>query len=88
MHIYLHKLELLIDNEPLANDAYRISFAPQVEREMPSQMEIELVLPAKSTLTYRVPFSRSLLRVDEFPPDKYRGIDLRYAVSSFRLGLQ
>lgn len=77
MPITLHDMELTLDGAPFFDS--KIAFACEVDRRMPAQLELSFDLPSESEVTIRISFRKLLLRIDEYPPDKNRGVDLLYA---------
>ncbi|CAK9441331.1 uncharacterized protein LODBEIA_P52000 [Lodderomyces beijingensis] len=87
MRLYMSTLELSLwdsqstrvvhnHSEIIKNNYYR----PSVDRQRPSHWELDLEVPANSTLRMTYDFDKSLLFYREYPPDANHGFDVEPAV--------
>jgi GPI-anchor transamidase subunit T len=76
MKPYLHTLKGKVNSHPIPLD--KIRYRPAVDRLRGTQMEVQLVIPANSTLSLTWEFDKSILRYTEYPPDANRGFDVPY----------
>jgi phosphatidylinositol glycan class T len=74
MRIYLHTLTVTgADQEDVLKSIY---YQPEVDRERPTHLEFELILPPKSTIAISYQFDKSLLLIAEYPPDANHGFSV------------
>ena len=81
MRLYLHTLELTVRHSPVkklskADVIKEILYRPAVDRKQPSQIELEMVLPPKTSVAISYDFDKTLLFISEYPPDANRGFDI------------
>lgn len=88
MRPYLHTLQIeeivgstkrvldIENNEVLKN----IVFSQLVDRERPTQLELEMVIAPKSTVILNYDFDKALLFIEEYPPDANHGFEIPPAV--------
>jgi phosphatidylinositol glycan class T len=81
MRLYLHTLEInvryssvhsLTTPEVLKD----ILYLPALDRKQPSQLEIEIYLPPETSASLSYDFDKSLLYIEEYPPDANHGFDI------------
>ena len=51
-------------------------YAPAKDRQLPAELELDLSLPARSTLIIKINFEKVLMRIKDYPFDVHRGQDL------------
>lgn len=88
MRPYLHTLQI----EELSNGVKKqldiennnvlknIVFSQLVDRERPTQIEIEMVIAPRSSVILNYDFDKSLLFIEEYPPDANHGFEIPPAV--------
>lgn len=88
MRPYLHTLQLeelsngvkkLLDVED-AKVLKNIVFSQSVDRQRPTQFEIEMVVGPRSSVVLNYDFDKSLLFIEEYPPDANHGFEIAPAV--------
>ncbi|PWN27018.1 hypothetical protein BDZ90DRAFT_252950 [Jaminaea rosea] len=62
----------------------RVSYTPSAPRRGPAVLELELVVPPASEVTWSVEFDKETLRYEEHPPDAHRGLDVGAATGTAR----
>ncbi|KAL5501912.1 GPI16 [Sanghuangporus vaninii] len=83
---YLHTLDLRVDGQKRDELMTRLKYAPPEAHGRPTLLEVELTIPASSTLQVSMEVIRSFLRYTEHPPDAHRGWDMPPAVFVVRNG--
>jgi len=76
MKPYLHTLVTSINGTPIPVSDIR--YRPAIDRLRGTQLEIELTVPANTTVSLTWEFDKSILRYTEYPPDANRGFDVAY----------
>lgn len=81
MKLYLHTIKLETRFSSVANlsesDMIKdIYYSPAVDRERPSQIEFEIELPARTSASLSYDFDKSLLFIEEYPPDANHGFNI------------
>jgi len=76
MKPYLHTLLATVDNQPIPLSSIR--YRPAIDRLRGTQLEVQLFIPANTTLSLTWEFDKSILRYTEYPPDANRGFDVAY----------
>lgn len=51
-------------------------FQAAIDRKRPNVIELQIVVPSKTSLVIRMDFEKTLLRYTEYPPDANRGFDV------------
>jgi GPI-anchor transamidase subunit T len=74
MKPYLHTLVASVNSNPIPISTIR--YRPALDRVRGTQLEVQLSIPAHSTLTLTWEFDKSILRYTEYPPDANRGFDV------------
>lgn len=92
MKLFLHtlKLEIVTDGRKnLTNDELFFTtnnilkdmyYSPAIDRQRPSQVEFELELPPKTSISLSYDFDKSLIFIEEYPPDANHGFNIAPAV--------
>ena len=83
MKPYLHTLLATVDNQPIPLSTIR--YRPAIDRLRGTQLEVQLFIPADTTLSLTWEFDKSILRYTEYPPDANRGFDVAYRLGSLLL---
>lgn len=83
MRVYLHTLKLDVleskgqSRNLLKDDITKdILYRPAIDRQQPTQLEIEMVLPPSTSVSLSYDFDKSLLYLAEYPPDANHGFDI------------
>lgn len=76
MKPYLHTLLASISHVPVPLSTIR--YRPAVDRLRGTHLEVQLSIPANTTLSLTWEFDKSILRYTEYPPDANRGFDVAY----------
>lgn len=71
MRAYLHTLKFMGDGE-VVNQSY----VPSQERGRPTTMEMTILLPANAHFAIEYNFDKSLLFIEEYPPDANHGFEV------------
>jgi GPI-anchor transamidase subunit T len=74
MKPYLHTLKATVDARPIPLSTIR--YRPAIDRLRGTQLEVQLSIPANTTLSLTWEFDKSILRYTEYPPDANRGFDV------------
>ncbi|KAG7193147.1 Subunit of the glycosylphosphatidylinositol transamidase complex-like protein [Scheffersomyces spartinae] len=89
MRLYLSSMVVSFENE---TSSYTIAgidgsthikdiyYKPAVDRKRPAQIELSISLPPKLTLLFSYEFDKSILLLDEYPPDANHGFAIDPAV--------
>ena len=80
MKPYLHTLLATVDNQPVPIPTIR--YRPAIDRLRGTQLEVQLSIPAETTLSLTWEFDKSILRYTEYPADANRGFDVAYCPGS------
>ncbi|VVT44654.1 uncharacterized protein SAPINGB_P000488 [Magnusiomyces paraingens] len=88
MRPYLHTLELKDAtskkiqklNTEKSDVIKNIIYFPAIDRLRPTQLEIEMVIQPKSTVVLSYDFDKTLLFIEEYPPDANHGFEIPPAV--------
>lgn len=89
MRPYLHTLRIekvsTIDTKQWSNIEKskvlkNILYSPAVDRKRPTQLEIEMVVQPNSTVVLSYDFDKTLLFIEEYPPDANHGFEIPPAV--------
>lgn len=80
-NVFLHKGEFALDSKPISSSDlpnYLIKFfiEPAINRKRPLLLQSKWIIPPRSRLQIFFPFERHFLRIDEFPANSERGIEL------------
>lgn len=81
MRVYLHTLDVSVsdlDHEtPLDVQVLKdVHYLSARDRKRPVQLEFELSIPPRSSISLTYEFDKSLLYIEEYPPDANRGFDI------------
>lgn len=80
MRLYLHTLNVQYvssDSTHEAKDVVQdLYYSPAIDRKQPSHIEIEIIIPPATTLAMSYDFDKSMLYLEEYPPDANRGFDI------------
>lgn len=76
MKPYLHTLQATVQGKPIPLSTLR--YRPAIDRLRGTHLEIQLTIPANTTLSLTWEFDKSILRYTEYPPDANRGFDVAY----------
>ncbi|CCH45141.1 GPI transamidase component [Wickerhamomyces ciferrii] len=78
MRVYLHTVSVSGGG---ANELVKsVYYSPEVDRERPTHIEFELIIPANSTIALSYSFDKSLLLYSEYPPDANHGFSVEPGV--------
>ncbi|KAI5965987.1 GPI16 [Candida theae] len=87
MRLYISTLDVTLKN---SSGIYHVDdqsqfiksryYKPAVDRQRPSQLEFDYMVPSLSTLVITYDFDKSLLLYKEYPPDANHGFDIEPAV--------
>ncbi|CDR47941.1 CYFA0S40e00166g1_1 [Cyberlindnera fabianii] len=75
MRIYLHTLTVS-GIEDTDNIIRSIFYQPEEDRKRPTHLELEIVIPAESSIVISYSFDKSLLLIAEYPPDANHGFSI------------
>lgn len=78
MRVYLHTLSITGGIKSQVIQA--IYYSPEVDRERPSHIEFELIIPPNSNIALSYSFDKSLLLYSEYPPDANHGFSVEPGV--------
>lgn len=78
MKVYLHTLS--VKGAEMKEVIKSIYYSPEVDRERPSQIEFELLIPPNSNIALSYAFDKSLLLYSEYPPDANHGFSVEPGV--------
>lgn len=74
MRIYLQSLTITgAEKDEVIKSIY---YQPEIDRQRPTHLEFEIVLPPNSTITMAYQFDKSLLLIAEYPPDANHGFSV------------
>ena len=76
MKPYLHTISATVNKRPIPLSTIR--YRPAIDRLRGTLLEVNLSIPANSTLSLTWEFDKSILRYTEYPPDANRGFDVAY----------
>jgi phosphatidylinositol glycan class T len=85
MRLYLHTVEVEVQTSSLANltkdDIIRdVAYRSAIDRHRPSQLELEVTLPPNTSVSLSYDFDKSLLYIEEYPPDANHGFEIAPAI--------
>ena len=86
MKPYLHTLVASISHRPVPLSTIR--YRPAIDRLRGTQLEVQLSIPANTSLSLTWEFDKSILRYTEYPPDANRGFDVAYSSPLFIVDVQ
>ncbi len=80
-NVFLHKGEFALNSKlippaALSNNLKEFLIEPAINRKRSLLLQSKWILPPKSRLQIYFPFEREFLRIDEFPANSERGIEL------------
>lgn len=87
MRVYLHTLSIetrelngIFENNkvplPSSDIVKEVYFRPAIDREQPLQIEIRMKLPAATVAALSYDFDKTLLFIEEYPPDANHGFNI------------
>lgn len=87
--VFLHQTEFalnskLIEPSKLSNYLKEFLLEPAVNRKRNLLLQSKWILPPQSRIQIFIPFEREFLRIDEFPPNSERGIELPGALIFYK----
>lgn len=65
----------------------KVQYTDSIPRSRPSVLEMELVVPPRSQIQYRLRFEKETIRYEEHPSDAHRGLEVG-AATAWELGLE
>lgn len=80
MKPYLHTLHATVSTSTLKNAIKDIVYRPAIDRQHGTHLELQITVPASSTVTLTYDFEKAFLRYTEYPPDANRGFDVAPAI--------
>lgn len=82
MKLYIHTLSLHLNGNstPRKDLLKEMYYRPALDRKRGTQLEMEILVPANSTVVMSYDFEKAILRYTEYPPDANRGFDVPAAV--------
>lgn len=54
----------------------KVSYTEGIPRQRPEVLELELLVPPKAKIAFKVSFDKHTIRYEEHPPDAHRGLDV------------
>ncbi|AAS52253.2 ADR333Cp [Eremothecium gossypii ATCC 10895] len=81
MRLYLSTVKIETDDNLSINDVIKSTYyLPARDRERPTHLEYQMVIPANTTFALTYQFDKSLLQYAEYPPDANHGFEIESAV--------
>lgn len=80
MKVYLHTLKAKINGAEDKDVIRGMYYRPALDRKRGTQLEIQMRIPANSTVVLAYDFEKAILRYTEYPPDANRGFDVAPAI--------
>lgn len=86
MRLYLHTLEVEVQAAPAGQNYAKddfiraVSYRPAADRARPSQLELQVTLPPATSISLSYDFDKSLLYIEEYPPDANHGFEIAPAI--------
>lgn len=87
MHLFLSMAHFRVDKAgdlPISF-ARKLIYAPAISRQRPSQLELQLTIPAGKSISLEIPFEKIFLRYTDYPFDPNRGFDLPGATIEYTI---
>ena len=88
--VFLHQGEFSLNSKPIdpskvSEYLMEFSIEPAINRKRNLLLQSKWIIPPQSHIQIYFPFEREFLRVDEFPPNSERGIELPGALIFYKL---